>query len=134
MITVCTSGYMNPLHKGHIKLLKESKALGDRLVVIVNNDAQVSLKGSKPFMDEEERCDIIRAIRYVDEVVLSIDNDKTICRTLEMIKPNIFAKGGDSTLENIPEKDICDKHGIKLVLGVGGGKIQSSSWLLKNAR
>ncbi len=127
MVKVCTSGYMNPLHIGHIKLMEEAKKLGDYLVVIVNNDLQVKLKGSKPFMNEKERCDIIRALRCVDEVVLSIDTDRTIIKTLTLIKPEIFAKGGDSTPENVPEKDIC-----KIVYGVGGGKIQSSSWLLKS--
>ncbi len=131
MITVCTSGYFNPLHIGHVKLLKEAADLGGRLVVIVNNDEQVKLKGSKPFMTEQERCAIIKAIRYVDEVILSIDTDKTIIKTLNMIRPTIFAKGGDSTIENIPERKLCDELGIKLVLDVGGNKIQSSSWLLK---
>ena len=124
MIKVCTSGYMNPLHKGHLQLLKEAKALGDYLIVIVNNDRQVALKGSKVFMDEQERCEIVSAIKYVDEVILSIDEDRTVCKTLELIKPDIFAKGGDSTDENVPEKGICP-----IVFGVGGGKIQSSSWL-----
>lgn len=123
----CTSMYANPVHIGHIRLMQEAKKLCDYLVVIVNNDKQVKLKGSKPFMDEDERCDIIKSIKYVDEVVLSIDHDRTVCRTLAMIKPDIFAKGGDSTDDNVPEKNIC-----KVVLGVGGGKIQSSSWLKEN--
>lgn len=124
MIRVATSGYFNPLHVGHLRLLEEAKLLGDYLIVIVNNDEQVKLKGSKPFMNETERCEIVRGIRYVDSVVLSIDNDRTVCKTLEMIKPDIFAKGGDSTVENVPEQDIC-----KVVFGIGGEKIQSSSWL-----
>lgn len=128
-ITVCTSGYYNPVHKGHLKLFEEAKKLGDRLVVIINNDEQVKLKGSKVFMDEEERCAIIKALKPVDEVILSIDKDKTIIKTLTMIKPNIFAKGGDSTPNNVPEKGVCEKYGIKIVYGVGGDKIQSSSWL-----
>lgn len=131
MIKVCTSGYFNPVHKGHIKLLEEAKKLGDYLIVIVNNDNQVKLKCSKVFMDEEERCTIIRALRYVDEVVLSIDQDRTICKTLEMVNPNIFAKGGDSTNDNVPEKEVCAIHNIDLVFGIGGDKIQSSSWLKK---
>ncbi len=131
MITVATSGYFNPIHVGHIKLLEEASKLGGRLVVIVNNDRQVTLKGSKPFMNEKERCAILRAIKYVDEVILSVDEDRSICKTLEMIEPNIFAKGGDSTDENVPEKDICRKMGTKIILGIGGGKIQSSSWLKK---
>jgi len=124
MIRVATSGYFDPAHRGHLQLFREAKALGDYLIVIVNNDYQRSLKGSKPFMNEIERCEMIQAIKYVDEVVLSIDNDRTVCKTLAMISPDIFAKGGDSTDKNVPEKGIC-----KIVYGVGGGKIQSSSWL-----
>ena len=127
MIKVCTSLYGNPIHKGHVRLMEEARKLGDYLVVIVNNDKQVALKGSKVFMDEQERCEIVKALRCVDEVVLSIDEDRTVRKTLESIKPDIFAKGGDSTDENVPEKGICP-----IVFGVGGGKIQSSSWL-KNA-
>jgi len=125
MKIVCTSGYFNPLHIGHLNLLKEAKALGDYLVVIVDNDEQVKLKGGKPFMNQEERMEIVKAIRYVDKVVLSIDKDRTITQTLKSISPDIFAKGGDSTPENTPEKDL----GIEVVYGVGGDKVQSSSWL-----
>ncbi len=129
MIKVITSGYFNPVHIGHIQLLEEAKKLGDHLTVIVNNDHQVNLKGSKHFMDERERCAIIKALRYVDDVVLSIDNDKTINKTLTMLRPHIFAKGGDSTPDNVHERDVCIKYDIKIVYGVGGDKIQSSSWL-----
>ncbi len=129
MIYVVTSGYFNPLHIGHLKLIEEASKLGGYLTVIVNNDDQVLLKSGKPFMNEKERCAIVRALKYVDEVVLSVDSDRTICKTLEMLKPNIFAKGGDSTIDNIPEREICDKFDISIVLGVGGDKIQSSSWL-----
>ena len=131
-ITVCVSGYFNPLHKGHIRYFKEARALGDRLIVIVNTDEQVKLKGSKPFMDQEERLEIVSAVKYVDKAVLSIDKDESVVETLKLIKPDIFAKGGDRTLENIPEKEICDKLGIKIVEMVGGTKIQSSSALLKD--
>ena len=129
MKIVCTSGHFNPVHVGHIKLFERAKAQGDYLVVIVNNDKQVELKGSKVFMDENERCAIIKALKCVDEVVLSIDTDKTIIKTLTMIKPNIFCKGGDSTPANVPEQAICDDLGIQIIYGVGGNKIQSSSWL-----
>ncbi len=131
MIHVCTSGYFNPLHVGHILLLEEASKLGGKLTVIVNNDEQVKLKGSKPFMNEKERCAIIKALRCVDEVVLSIDTDKSVCKTLRMIEPNVFAKGGDSTNKNVPEQDVCDELGIEIIYNVGGGKIQSSSWLLQ---
>ncbi len=129
MIKVCTSGYFNPLHKGHIRLLKEAKALGDYLIVIVNNDIQVELKGSKLFMDQEERAEIIASLACVDEVMISIDQDRTVCNTLALVNPDIFAKGGDSTGDNIPEQEICRTFDIQLCLDVGGGKIQSSSWL-----
>lgn len=131
MKVICTSGYFNPLHIGHIQLLKEAKALGDFLVVIVNNDEQVKLKGSTPFMDEKERIEVIKAIKYVDKVVLSIDKDRTIFSTLTRLHPDIFAKGGDSTPENTPEMELCESLGIKIIFNVGGDKIQSSSWLKK---
>lgn len=95
MKIVCTSGYFNPLHKGHVEYLEKAKELGNYLVVIVNNDHQRALKGSKEFMDQEERMTIVRALRCVDEVVLSVDTDSTVCETLRKIKPHIFAKGGD---------------------------------------
>ena len=134
MKIVCTSGYYNPLHKGHLALLKEARNFGDKLIVIVNNDIQVKLKQSVKFMDENERVELMRAIKYVDEVVLSIDNDRTIRKTLERIHPDIFVKGGDSTKENVPEQDVCDKLGIEIIFDVGGGKIQSSSWLKANKK
>lgn len=129
MKTVCTSGYFNPIHKGHVDLFREARELGDKLVVIVNNDHQVCLKGSTPFMSEEERMIVVGAMRYVDEVVLSVDTDRSICKTLEMVKPDVFAKGGDSVIENTPETELCLKLGIECLFGVGGDKVQSSSWL-----
>ena len=131
MKTVCVSGYFNPIHRGHIDYLREAAALGDNLVVILNNDEQVKLKGSIPFMDEAERFQILKAIKYVDVVIASIDKDETVCKTLEMIKPDIFAKGGDRIDTNTPEFDLCNKLGIQVFFGVGGGKVQSSSELLK---
>lgn len=137
---VITSGYFNPIHIGHINLISEAKKLGDFLVVVVNNDKQVKIKGSVPFMSEEERMAIVKAIKYADEVFLSIDTDtgrqdKTLNFLAEKYKGNelIFAKGGDSTINNV-ETDTCQKLGIKIVLDTGGGKVQSSSWLLKNAK
>lgn len=127
---VVASGYFNPIHKGHIEYLRRAKDLGDKLVVIVNSDLQVVLKGSKPFMDQDERLLIVKSIRYVDDAIISIDNDKTVSKTLEMLKPNIFAKGGDRYSNEIPESGVCNKLAIKIVDGLGE-KIQSSSTLLK---
>lgn len=131
MKVVCTSGYFNPLHIGHLKLLKEARMYGDYLVVIVNNDEQVKLKGSKPFMNEKERMEIVKAIKYVDRVILSIDTDRTIRKTLARLNPQVFIKGGDSTPENTPELSLCEELGINIIFNVGGDKIQSSSWLKK---
>lgn len=127
---VVTSGYFDPIHAGHIELFEKAKALGDRLVVIVNNDAQAKLKKGFAFMPQDERMKIVRAIRYVDDVFLSIDNDRTVCKSLEAIKPDIFAKGGDRTAGEIPEAAVCRKLGIKIIDGLGE-KIQSSSELVK---
>ncbi len=141
MKIVITSGYFNPAHIGHINLIREAKELGDFLVVIVNNDKQVKVKGSVPFMPEQERIEIIKALRYADEVILSVDNDRTVAESLKMIAQKYpgqslyFAKGGDRNSDNIPEseKKVCKEFKIKIINGVGGDKVQSSSWLLTKA-
>jgi len=137
MKRVVISGYFNPLHKGHIAYIKAAKKLGDYLTVIVNSDYQVKLKGSVPFMDENERMEIVRSIRWVDEVMLSIDKDKSQCRSLEFLRDRysgdevIFANGGDQTKDTIPEMRVS---GVKFVFGVGGTeKMQSSSGLINKA-
>lgn len=127
---VCASGYFNPLHKGHVEYLEKAKSLGNYLVVIVNSDHQRALKGSKEFMKEDERMAIVAALRCVDEVIIAIDKDATVCETLRVVKPQIFAKGGDRFASEIPEAAVCNELGIEMVDGLGE-KIQSSSWLLK---
>ena len=129
MKIIAASGYFNPLHKGHVEYLEKAKSLGDKLVVIVNSDHQRKLKGSKEFMDQNERIAIVKALRCVDEVILSVDIDSTVCETLRMLKPDVFAKGGDRFNSEIPEAKVCKELGIEMVDGLGN-KIQSSSWLL----
>lgn len=132
-IKVAVSGYFNPLHVGHLEMIEKAKKLGDHLVVIVNSDHQVKLKGSVPFMKEKDRMKIIKALRDVDEVFLSIDKDKTVCKSLAKIKPDIFANGGDrKSLNDVPEYDICQELNIKMIDGLGK-KIRSSSILIANA-
>jgi len=135
---VIVSGYFNPIHKGHIEYFQLSKENADLLFVIVNNDYQRSLKGSKEFMLEEERLLIVSNIKYVDKVFLSIDKDRSVSKTLEKIhKENnskyilYFSNGGDQKNQLIPEREICEKLNIILIDEMGE-KIQSSSWLLKN--
>ncbi len=138
---VVTSGFFNPLHIGHINLIREAKQLGDFLVVIVNNDAQVKIKGSEPFMGQQERVEIIKALRYADDVILAVDNDGFVSETLKLVAQKypgelIFAKGGDRNFDNLPEseKAVCREFNITVVSDVGGGKVQSSSWLLSNVK
>ena len=125
-IRVAVSGYFDPIHVGHLEYLKMAKELGDSLVVIVNNNDQCKLKKGKPFMDQNDRLEIVKALRFVDEVFLSIDNDRTVCKSLEAVRPNIFANGGDRATSEVPETPICKKYNIKMVDGLGD-KIRSSS-------
>ena len=134
---IIVSGYFNPLHKGHLAYFNNAKALCDELFVIVNNDYQRELKGSKPFQDEQERLLIVSNIKAVDKAVLSVDKDRTVCESIRKIAEQYgsdyemaFANGGDQNNDTIPEIPICKELGVALIDGLGD-KIQSSSWLLK---
>jgi len=132
-VVVAVSGYFNPLHVGHLEMIRKSKKLGDKLVAIINNDQQVKLKGSAPFMSQTDRLAMVAALRDVDMVFLSIDHDKTVCRSLAKLRPNIFANGGDrKSLGDVPEFTVCQKLGIKMVDGLGR-KIRASSELIAKA-
>ena len=126
MKRVAVSGYFDPIHLGHLEYLKLAKKLGEKLVVIVNNNHQCVLKKGKPFMDENDRVEIVRCLKMVDEVFLSIDKDKTVCASLEFVKPDIFANGGDRSTKEVPESFICKKYNIEMIDGLGN-KIRSSS-------
>ncbi len=130
---------MDPLHIGHVRLFQEAKKLGDKLVVIVNNDNWLRAKKGYVFMPQGERQEILEALRDVDKVVLTRHpqnpKDMSVCKELLKIMPQIFANGGDRYPKNIPgpEVKICKKIGCKMVYNIGkGGKIQSSSWLSEN--
>ena len=133
---IIVSGYFNPIHKGHLEYFEKAKEQGDLLWVIVNNDLQRELKGSKEFQDEKERLAIVQALRAVDLAVISIDKDRTVRQSLRHLKSVFglehdlyFANGGDQNNTSIPETETCNEIGIKLIDGLGE-KIQSSSWLL----
>ena len=144
MKIVIASGYFDPISgKGAIEYLKMSKQIAGvdgKLIVIVNNDQQATLKKGRAFMLCDDRITILKELRDVDEVVKSIDIDRTVCKTVEMIYNKYkyiyeneleiwFANGGDVyNNEKMPEKSICDKLGIKLTEKLGD-KISSSSWL-----
>ena len=127
---IIVSGYFNPIHKGHLELFEMAKQNGDKLWVIVNSDKQRELKGSEFFMDEDERLQIVKAIRYVDYALISQDTDKTQCETLKQFSEMFgevydlaFANGGDQNNDTIPEREVCDMMNVALIDGLGD-KIQ----------
>ncbi len=131
---VAVSGGFDPVHIGHVRMFEEAKKLGDKLVVILNNDNWLIKKKGYVFMPEEERVELIRSLRVVDEVLLTSHGpeveDRSVCAELIKLKPDIFANGGDRTFDNIPEVPVCESIGCKMIFGTGkGGKVQSSSWL-----
>lgn len=141
MKVVVISGYFNPIHTGHLDYINAASDMGDKLVVIVNNDKQVSIKGSTPFMEEVQRMRIVNSIKGVNKTVLSIDIDGAVTETLKLIYDEysvdyffdsmVFANGGDRTKGNSPEEEYCNWRGIRTAYNVGGKKTQSSSELLK---
>ena len=126
MKKIAISGYFDPIHVGHIEYINNAKKLGDWLVVIVNNNNQCALKKGKHFMDEKDRVLIVKNIKAVDEVFLSIDEDKTVCKSLKKVNPDVFANGGDRKNYEIPESKVCKENNIQIIDGLGD-KIRSSS-------
>lgn len=135
---VLVSGGFDPIHIGHVRLFNEAKKLGDELVILLNNDNWLKLKKGYAFMPEHERKEIIESFRAVDRVVLSSHKKNTkdisVVEDIKSIRPDIFAKGGDRTYDNIPEVPACEELHCQMVFNVGhGGKVQSSSELVKKA-
>ena len=138
------SGYFNPIHTGHLDYLEGARQECDMLYVIVNNDHQVGLKGSKQFMDDNARLRIVRALYCVDKAMVSVDEDGTVVRSIAQIHKRYaddpfmtglyFMNGGDRKTYNTPEAQVCEALGIHLLYSVGGGKTQSSSTLLQKVK
>lgn len=135
-----TSGYFDPLHRGHLELLRRAAGQGDQLWVIVNNDRQAELKKGRAFLDEATRLETIAALRMVSKAVLSVDTDGTVCASLGVLlaearaagHETVFCKGGDRHAGNIPENEVLALHGARLVDGLGE-KIASSSDILRRS-
>ena len=131
---VAVSGGFDPVHIGHIRMFKEAKKYGD-VVAILNNDNWLMAKKGFVFMPEQERKEILESIKYIDEVVLTKHEkgtkDMSVCKELEILLPDIYANGGDRTITNIPEVSLCDQLGIKMIWNIGGGKVASSSDMVK---
>jgi D-beta-D-heptose 7-phosphate kinase/D-beta-D-heptose 1-phosphate adenosyltransferase len=135
---VVVSGGFDPLHIGHVRMLQEARKLGDKLVVILNNDNWLRNKKGFVFMPEKERAELIGAFPFVDRVVITDhkpdDPDRSVARALRKVHPAVFANGGDRFAKNIPEMQVCTELKIKTVFNVGaGGKVQSSSWMVRDA-
>jgi cytidyltransferase-like protein len=135
MIKVAVAGGWDPLHIGHVRHIEEASKLGDWLVVLVSSDEDMVRKKGMAFMPLNERVEILKALRWVDEVVVTIDKDGTMAETLKIVKPNIFAKGGDRTPDNMPTNEVeaCKEIDCEIVYGVGK-RLQSSSALLKRVQ
>lgn len=134
---VLTSGGFDPMHVGHLRCLIESAEIAKKaghevkLAVIVNGDGFLLRKKGYAFMPEAERLEIIAGVRGVDYVVPWDDGGQTVTGAIEILRPLMFTKGGDrDAASNVPEFDLCEKIGCKVIFNVGGGKIQSSSDLV----
>ncbi len=137
-VVVAVSGGFDPVHIGHVRMFNEAKKLGDKLVVIINNDNWLLKKKGYVFMPQHERKEIIESFGAVDEVVFTDHApetaDMSVCESLKKIKPHVFANGGDRVAQNTPENAVCDELGCRREYNVGaGGKVQSSSWLIADA-
>lgn len=140
MKLVVISGYFNPLHGGHLDMIDAAAELGDRLLVIVNNDEQQILKKGKIILSQENRYRLITALKNVDEVMLAIDKDPPVTETLRIVAKThpydriVFANGGDrSAPELVPERDVCQEYNIEMVYGVGGTHKADSSTRINQA-
>lgn len=140
MKVVIVSGFFNPLHGGHLDMIEAAALLGDKLIVVVNNDTQQVMKKGKVILNEQNRARLIGALRVVDEVMISVDEDPTVIRTLQTIAiehPSdelIFANGGDRDSEKaIPETNVCRDYKIKMIFGVGGENKADSSTRINKA-
>ena len=138
-IVVAVSGGFDPVHVGHVRLFKEARSLGDELVIILNNDNWLKKKKGMAFMPEKERKEVLKSMKWVDRVFLTRHprnaKDMSVKKELEILRPHIFANGGDRGSKNTPELELCRRRGILAKFNVGeGGKIQSSSWLINKAK
>tara|TARA_Y100000389_G_C17033673_1_gene304665 strand:+ start:75 stop:473 length:399 start_codon:yes stop_codon:yes gene_type:complete len=124
--SIIVSGYFNPIHKGHLEYYNNAKALADKLFVIVNNDFHREIKGSREFQDENERMIIVSNRKALDKAILSIDTERTVCKTIEFIAKQFgsefylgFTNGGDQNNDTIPEREVCEKNNVTLIDELG---------------
>lgn len=129
---VMVSGGFDPVHVGHLRMFEEAKKLGDELLVVINCDDWLMRKKGKKFMSSHDRAEIIKGFKCVDHVFVLETDRADVGEAIELFKPAIFANGGDRKAEkDIPEAEVCKKYGVEMIFNVGGGKLRSSSELLK---
>ena len=154
---IIVSGGFDPVHKGHIRMFREAANLGANVIVGLNSDDWLTRKKGQPFMDFKERKEILEGFKYVNQVLAFDDSDGTACSLIKQVRTIYsgsgynynfldsnptgeaeyklyFANGGDRTTDNVPEMEVCEQLDVEMSLGVGGGKIQSSSWLTGGKR
>ena len=139
---IVLSGGFDPVHKGHLRMFREASWLGHQVIVGLNSDEWLSRKKGKPFMKWEERAEILESCKFVNQVLPFDDSDDTandiikeVCSLYRDFDVNVyFANGGDRKLGNVPELDICKELEVVMLWGIGGGKIQSSSWLISGEK
>ena len=135
---IIVSGGFDPVHKGHIRMFREAANLGHQVIIGLNSDEWLSRKKGKPFMKWEEREEILESCKFVTQVLSMDDSDDTASDIIKQVANlyknqdmNIyFANGGDRKKGNVPELDVCKDLNVVMLWGIGGGKIQSSSWLI----
>ena len=135
---IIVSGGFDPVHKGHIRMFREAANLGHQVIIGLNSDEWLSRKKGKPFMKWEERAEILESCKFVTQVLSMDDSDDTATDIIKQVANlyknqdmNIyFANGGDRKKGNVPELDVCKDLNVVMLWGIGGGKIQSSSWLI----
>ena len=130
---IAVSGGFDPIHVGHVRMIKDAAKYG-HVVVIANSDEWLRRKKGYVFMSWRERAEILDSIKGVVAVYQGLDDDGTVCQNLKSIRPDYFANGGDRKFNNTPEMAVCEELGIEMLWEVGGGKIQSSSDLVKKRR
>ena len=131
--TIAVSGGFDPIHKGHVQMIREAAEYGQVIVILNSDDWLIRKKGYK-FMSFEERAFIAGSIKGVSVVMNVDDSGGTVCAALKRMKPDYFANGGDRYDKNTPEMEVCEELGITMLWNIGGGKIQSSSILVSKAK
>ena len=150
---IILSGGFDPVHKGHMRMFREAANLGHQVIVGLNSDEWLTRKKGKPFMEFYERKEILEGIKYISSVVKFNDDDDTANELINRVRTTYnggmfnhnyldtnptgrddyeiyFANGGDRGKGNVPEIAVCKELDVAMLWGIGGGKIQSSSWLI----